>query len=467
MGDKTSVIDRDVEVSYSELWQRVVTLSKGLSQIGIGENDVVVLFLPNCVEFVYAFFALARVRAISVPLSIYLTPFELEKVFHDCRPTAIVTSSPLAGRISSITRQDTKVIITDDFNIATRETHSLGELFKMGSTGDAISSDGGGDEVASINYTYRGTGNPMGAMLTHSNYQHGFSGYVRLTEFSTDNRILMVTPISHILTLVACVIVPLLQGATLVISERPAPKSIFATVQKHKIDFMIGVPTIWTALLRNYKPGLFDTSSLKRGITGASPMSADIQAEITNTMGIELYQGYGLTETLPIVCSPRNRNKPSALGVPGHEVRVKIVDESGAEAPPSKVGEILVGGPTVMKGYLNVDLENKDLLKDGWLHTGDHGWSDEDGYIHFSHLAKNIAKVGGFTVDLKEVKDTLLSHPAVSSAEIKAKPHELWGSMLEAQVRCSKDCLSARELRDYCGTRLASYKIPRTIDVNR
>ncbi len=457
MKDKVCLIEGNIEVSYSELWKNIETLAKAFLKIGIKENDKVAVILPNCKEFIYCFYSLASINAISVPVDTCLTYYELKKIFKDCSPKAVITTTDLYKKnISSIINKDVALITVDDFD----------NLLLMGKRCKLARFSTGNDRIATINYTYRGLGKPLGAVLTHGNYHHGTIGYIRLTKFATSQRVLLITPMSHIFTLVSCVIVPLLRGATVIIMKSFIPTHIFKAIEKHKIDFIIAVPTIYISLLKNYKKSCFNISSLKYGITGGSYLTKRIQKEIKEEMGIELLQGYGLTETMPITCNPRSRNKTESLGIPGHEVKIKIVEESGIDASCGKVGEILVSGPTVMKCYYNKNGENKKYFEDGWFRTGDYGYMDEEGYLYFKGLKKNIIKVGGRNVDLSEVKDVLSSFPGAKDVCLDIVKNDLWGCHIFANLRfSSNERIDERALQSFCRRKLASYKIPRKINI--
>lgn len=457
MKNKIGLIEGDCEVSYSDLWLNIETLAKAFLKIGIKENDKVAIILPNCKEFIYCFYSLARINAISVPINTGLTSYELKKIFKDCSPKAVITTIELYKKnISSIVNKDVALITVDDFN----------NLLLTGKRCKLARFSTGNDRIATINYTYRGLGEPLGAVLTHGNYHHGAIGYIRLTKFATSQRVLLVTPVSHIFTLVSCVTVPLLRGATVIIMKSFIPTHIFKAIEKHKIDFIIAVPTIYISLLKNYKKGYFNTSSLKYGITGGSYLTERIQKEIKEEMGIELLQGYGLTETMPITCNPHSKNKTKSLGVPGHEVKIKIVEESGINALCGKIGEILVSGPTVMKCYYNKNGENTKYLEDGWFRTGDYGYMDKEGYLYFKGLKKNIIKVGGRNVDLTEVKAVLSSFPGAKDVRLDIVENDLWGHYIFANLKFSStEKIDERALQSFCRHRLASYKIPRKINI--
>jgi long-chain acyl-CoA synthetase len=459
MKDKVCLIEGGHEATYSELWKNIEGLAKAFLKIGIKENDKAVIFLPNCKEFIYSFYGLARINAISVPLNTYLTTYELDKIFKDCAPKAIISTYALYKKkiVPKSGKNIIIVLVDEPLEDCGRNVFEVKKLLAKARGGKLPCFSASNNQIATINYTYRGLGKPLGAMLTHGNYHHGAIGYLRLTRVTTNQRILLVTPMSHIFTLVSCVIVPLLRGATVVIMKTFIPTHIFKAIEEHKIDFVIAVPTIYISLLRNYERGCFDIATLKYGITGGSYLPEDIHREIKKEMGIELLQGYGLTETMPIACNPRSRNKPGSLGVPGHEVKVKIVD-----------GEILVGGPTIMKGYYNRNGENKAYLKDGWFHTGDLGYIDEEGYIHFKGMKKEIIKVGGNNVDLNEVKGVLNLFPGVEDVRLNIVEDELWGHRIHAEITVSsKKEITEKEVKAFCSERIALYKIPKKIIINR
>jgi len=457
MRDKVCLIEGAAEITYSQLWEVIESSAKAFLKIGIKENDKAAIILPNCKEFIFSFYGLARINAISVPLNTYLMPYELNKIFKDCGPKAIVTTYKLyKEKIEPILNKDMSVILIDELPGKRADNlFELKALLAVSGRDKLPDLSASNNQIATINYTYRGKGEPMGAVLTHGNYHHGVIGYIRLTKLATTQRVLLITPMSHIFTLVSCVIVPLLRGATVVIMKSFIPGHIFKAIEDHKINFIIAVPTIYISLLRNYKEGRFDISSLKHGITGGSYLSESINKEIKEKMGIELLQGYGLTETMPITCNPRLKNKAGSLGVPGHEVKVKIVD-----------GEIFIGGPTVMKGYYNKNGENKEYLEDGWFRTGDLGYMDKEGYIYFKGLKKDIVKVGGNNVDLNEVRGVLNLFPGAENVRLDVVEDELWGHRINAEIAVSSGRdITERDVKAFCGERIAMYKIPKKIAI--
>jgi len=467
MRDKLCLIEGDVEVSYLQLWENIEILAKAFLKIGVKENDRIALILPNCREFIYSFYALARINAVSVPLNQSLTQFELKDILNDCKPQAIITTSTLyRTKISPIFNN---IIITiDDCDDFKAKGYDFRGLFKLAKPGKLPDFKTNNSQVATINYTYRGLGKPLGAILTHGNYHYGAIAYVRLTELMTRNRVLLITPMFHIFTLISCVIVSLLRGSTIVIMKSFIPSHVFRAIEEHKIDFMIAVPTVYVSLLKNYDRKRYDISSLKYGITGGSYMQPDMHMKIKKEMGIELFQGYGLTETVPVTCNPRSLNKPESLGVPGRNMKVEIANEKDEIVPHGTRGEIVVGGPSVMKGYYNKNGENKKFIRNGWFYTGDYGYKDKDGYVYFGGLKKDIVKIGGNNVDLKEVKEILGSFPGARSVRLDIVEDELWGHRMHAEMAVfSKNEITEKEIKVFCSERIAPHKIPKNILVKK
>lgn len=458
LSNKTALIEDGVQISYQELWSKIEKISESFLTIGLKPDTKAVILLPNCKEFIYIFFALLKAKIIAIPLNPKLTIFELEKIFKTVAPQAVISNSSLIQKLkdNAASLLENKIIITSD---------ASSELYKIKPEKPVPKFTTNNNQVASINFTYRGYGYPLGVVLTHGNYIHGAAGYIRLVEPALDQRFLLIMPIFHIFTLIGCVVVPLLRGATVVIMKNVIPKHIFKVIEEYKIDFLVSIPTLYKVLLENYDASKYNLSSLKYGISGADFMERQLYDNIKERMRFEILQGYGLTETLPVVCNPKSGIKPESLGVPGHEVKVKIVDENGNEKKTGEVGEILIGGPTVMKGYYNLKKETNGILKDGWVYTGDLGRLDEDGYLYFAGLKKDIIKTGGNTVDLNEVKNILLSHPDILGAEVYARPDRLWGKIVEARVYTSSNGLSEKEIKNYCSQRLALFKLPRRIKI--
>lgn len=472
--DKIALIEDGIQISYQKLWNKVEKLSAALFMLGIKTEDRVVILLPNCRQFIYVFFALLKNRMVAVPLNPRIVPFELNRIFQTANPKTIVSTSALIQKIlddNPILLSGKTIILTDTSNelkIQGSDIFLLSDLYKIKSDIHKLTTNS--DQIASINFTYRGYGYPLGAVLSHGNYVYGAAAVIRLIEVELNQKFLLMMPISHIFTLICCVVTPLLRGATVIISNNIIPKHFFKIIEEYKIDFLVGVPTLYKVMLKNYDSSKYNISSVKYGLCGGDTMELSLYHEIKEKLGFELLQGYGLTETLPVTCNPKFRNKPSSLGILAGEppcyARLRIVDDKGNEKKTGEIGEILINGRTMMKKYYKAEKESKEVIKGGWFYTGDLGRLDVEGYLYFEGLKKDIVKVGGNTVDLVEIRNVLLSYPGVGNVKIFSKLDKLWGKIIGAKIVSSKS-ITEKEIKNYCQKRLSGYKIPQEIKINK
>lgn len=465
--DEIALIEDGQKISYAELWKKIDRFGDGLLESGIKEGDNVVIILPSSAAFIISFFALLKINAIAVPLEPIFTTDEYKEMFAESSPKALITSSYITVKVLGYEKsllEEKMVIITDtDPWVKEKYPGSLNfeDIYKLGKSGKAARMDSAENQIASINYTYRGYGYPVGAVLTHENYLscvNGFSNYI------TDNRVfLSILPVAHIFALICGAVVPLLHGATNVIVKSNSARQIFRTIAEYQVDYMIGVPTLYLYLMKSYDKTKYDLSSLNYCISGGNSLPCELHKQIEQTMGIKIFQGYGLTEGLIISCNPKSKNKPGSLGLSGNGIQVKIVNESGEDVGIDKKGEILIKGANVMAGFYKRETETEEVLKHGWLYTGDYGKIDNEGYLYFEGLKKNIAKVGGHSVDLLEIEKVLLTHPCISKVKAYTEADELWGERVGVKLTLGKS-ITREEVNAFCSGKFCTYKIPKIIN---
>lgn len=480
----TAIAEGREQVSYADLWQHVESLSKAFRSIGIEKNDRAVILLPNCREFIYSLLALLNINAVAVPLKPQTTAWELGGILEDCAPKALILTPHLLNNI--LTRapgllekcmiivtesEDQEGIMDQDGHLDKSPVYSLGTLLEMGRQMDL---QGTGpqtrpDQVATINYTYRGYGYPLGAMLTHANYVHGALNYIRHRKSSGSETVLLALPSAHILPLVGCIMVPLLVGAKIVVIENRSPKHIFQAIASNRVNILVLVPLVFAVLARTYSQDLHDISSLKYGITGGSYMPAKLHGLIKEKMNLEVIQGYGLTECLPVTCNYLSTNKPETLGPPLHGVRIKVVDQRGRDCGIGRKGEILIKSPQIMAGYYRNQKDTCTVMKDGWLASGDYGWIDREGHLHFEGLKKKIANIGGNKVDLIEVRDRLLSQDHIMDVILETFQDNLGGEKLRALVKLKNGVNGPASdgMNESLKDRLSPHKIPSEFVISR
>lgn len=469
---KTAIIENEQEISYQDLWNKIEKLSAAFLKIGIRENHRVALILPNSAEFIYCFFGLLKISAIVSPLSPDLTPFELKGIVDNLNPHAII-SLPLciekAFHEYPALLDDKILVLHGNANTKgqVKNRYNLYKLLDLGANYKIDNIQPSLEQIATINYTYRGAGRPLGAMLSHKNYVEGVLAYIENTRMSFEHKVMSLLPLSHVYPLVGCMLAPLISGATIVITKNYMPRSILKIIDNFQINHFTTVPSIYKLLLMHYKEGDYDLSSLTCCITGGAYMPIEVQEAIKIRMGIQVLQGYGLTECLPVTWNRYEYNKAGTLGLPLRgDFQIKIIGDDGIFKGINQIGEIVVSGPTVMREYNNEEDETKKFLKMGWLYTGDYGYLDEDGYLYFTGLKKNIVKVGGNMVDLKEVQNVLLSHPYISAATVYAKEDSLWGHIVIAEVVSRVNgVLTENMIKVFCSKHLSPHKVFKKIEL--
>jgi long-chain acyl-CoA synthetase len=291
--------------------------------------------------------------------------------------------------------------------------------------------------------------------------------------FTSEERFLIILPMAHVYALSGCVNSGLIRGATLVILERYTPRPIFAALESERITVLSAVPAVFELLARFPKKERYDLSALRLCVTGGAFLPAAAQREHEAALGVQMVQGYGLSECLPVICNPPDgRSKPGTLGIPGRrDIHLRILGPGGEVLPPGEVGEIAVASPTTMQGYHELPEDTAAVLRDGWLLTGDRGSMDGDGFLYYHGLSKPILNVRGNKVDLEEVRSVLLRHPEVAAVELEGEGEEdpaRFGVSPEIRaevVLLDGQPVEAAELKAYLRRRLAGYKVPAKITV--
>ena len=464
-------MEENCSITYGEFWSQIDKLALGLNELGVRANDRVALALPNGIAWVVSFLAILKNGAIVVPIHQRATAIEVKHLLRHCKPALFVGDSSFINKtlpFDLVSDRKQIVICSKRFmsRFSAQRITVLDGLMERTNGRKQLAVLDDDLQVASINYTYRGYGYPLGAMLSHRNYIHGIKGYIHSVGLHEGQLCLLALPLSHIYALIGSLLSPLACGSSIIIVRNPTPQKIWLAISRYRPNVLTGVPGLYSSLLRYRDEYQTDLSCLEDAICGGSLMPIPLYEEIQDTWRISLRQGYGLTECLPVIINPSSVNRPETLGKPGLGVSMKIFGQNdGEEAPVGKVGEIAIGGSTVMAGYYMMPKETAEVKKNGWFYTGDYGWLDAQGYLHFSGVKKRIAKVAGNTVDLTEVENELLAYPGVFSTDIYTLPDEKLGQVVCADVTCRSrsrvEKVTKDKIRQHLKKRLASYKIPR------
>lgn len=446
--DGPAVSDASESLTNVQLLNRVRAAAGHLRELGIGPGDVVAVALTNRLEFVLLLFAAWRLGATITPVNPSMTDGEVARQLDDSGARLLVLENGATARVDV-------------------GTLAIGDLYRgPAESGLAPRVDPSG--LALLIYTSGTTGVPKGVMLDHANIDAMVEMGRLALEVGPADRCLLILPLFHVNGIVVSVLMPLLAGASVVIADRFNPQTFFGVVERERPTFFSAVPTIYTmlaALPAEVRP---DTSSLRFGVCGAAPAPAELLSRFEARYGFPLIEAYGLSEgtcgsTINPIAGPR-RAGTVGLAFPGQELR--IVDPNGAELPSEMDGEVIVRGPNVMRGYLGRPDETAQVIVNGWLHTGDVGHLDADGYLTLVGRSKDMIIRGGENIYPKEIEDVLAADPSVLEAAVIGVPDDKWGEVVAAYVQPRPGLtVDPATLKALCARNLTGYKRPTSYTV--
>ena len=457
-GGRTAIRLDDVEVTYQQLDEASARAAALLKSKGLEPGGRVGIMLPNVPYFAVAYYGVLRAGGIVVPMNPLLKKREVDFylsdpgarllfAWHDFEEAASQGSGDAGAELILVTPGEFERLLAEhdpDFSVAERDD----------------------DDTAVILYTSGTTGKPKGAELTHANLVRNAEVALSLASTSADDVLLGALPLFHSFGQTCGLNAAMLAGATLSMIPRFDPGKALEIIQRDEVTIFQGVPTMFTAMLHDDRRDNVDVSSLRLCMSGGSAMPVEVMRGFEEQFGCKVLEGYGLSETSPVASfnhADRER-KPGTIGQPIEGVEMKVVDDQGDEVAQGEVGEIVIRGHNVMKGYWNRPDATAETIRDGWLHTGDMGTVDEDGYFSIVDRKKEMIIRGGYNVYPREIEEVLYEHPAVQEAAVIGVPDEKMGEEVGAAVVLKQgEDLSADELRDYVKGEVAGYKYPRRV----
>ena len=467
LGDKPALIDGPTgrTVSFAELADSIAIAAYNLAQRGFKKGDVFGILSPNCPEYAIAFHAVATLGGIVTPINPLYTTHEIAHQLKDSGARFLATVPGCAEKAVDAVKHG-----------------MLDELFVFGTAPgatpfDSLLVDNGRAEQTPINpredlialpYSSGTTGLPKGVMLTHYNLVANIRQMEGLRYFYESDKLICVLPLFHIYGLVVVLNMGLYSGSTVVLMPRFDLESFLKAVQDYEVTLAHLVPPIVLALSKHPIVDNYRLPNLKTIFSGAAPLGEDLTRACMDRLGITVRQGYGMTETSPVTHSspaPPLDIKFGSVGVPAPNTECKIIDlETGAPLGPGEKGEVCVRGPQVMIGYLNnPEATAQTIDSDGWLHTGDIGYADEDGHFFIVDRAKELIKYKGLQVAPAELEAVLLSHPAVADAAVIPYPDDEAGEVPKGIV-VLKEPTAPDVLLDFVAARVAPFKRIRHIE---
>jgi len=468
---KTALVFEDRRISYSELDERVNRLANALLGLGCARGDRLTILSENTNKYLEVYFAAAKAGLSVTPLNFRLSDAELAHIVNDSEAAVFFVGDGYEARTRAVMSQ--LVNIRDWIALDNR---AEGFQFHEDLIRDASPEDPhvevGEDDLAILMYTGGTTGLPKGVMLSHRNILSAMYGLIISYSFTRHDTECFILPLFHIsIWPVLCV---LMVGGTVVVLRRPDLLKLLEAVESEKCTHIVLVPTLLVWILDIPNLETFDLSSLRLITYAGSPMPAEVLRRCVEKFGHIFSQGYGLTEAAPLVTAmfpedhyfegPKTALLKS-VGKEGPTVEVRVFDENDSPVQAGEAGEIVVRGKNTMKGYW----KNKELtartLRGGWLHTGDVGTMDEEGYIYLLDRKADMIVTGGENVYPKETEDVLYENPAVQECAVVSAPDPKWGERVQAVVVLKENhAITEADLIAHCKQRLAGYKCPKKIE---
>ena len=448
--------------SYAQMQAEIELCAARLAALGVGRGERVAFLGLNQPMFFFVLFASARLGAIFVPLNFRLTGPELAFMIEDCAAAALIVDAHLAPTIAPMRERLTTLKAWLPAETEAEWTQATPPPI------EEFASDE--DDVAMIMYTSGTTGRPKGAMLTHGNFWWNNVNQLLSSDLQLDDVTLTAAPIFHIGGLNVLTLATFEKGGLVVLHRAFDPGRALADIAAHRITTMFGVPAMFLFMSQHPDFQSTDLSTVRTLIVGGAPCPLPLLKTYSGR-GVQMQQGYGLTETAPMVSLLAPEYGESKSGSAGHAplfTDIKVIDAEGrAIDAPRVAGEVLVRGPNVTKGYWGLPEATRLAIDgDGWFHTGDGGYFDEDGFLFISDRIKDMIITGGENVYPAEVESALMRHPAIGEAGVIGEPDPQWGEAVVAVVALKAgQTLTLEELRAFAGEHLARYKLPRRLEI--
>lgn len=486
-------------VSYAQLEQLSDAFAAALAAQGVEKGERMALLLPNCPQAIIAQFGAWKAGAIVVPLNPLYTECELEHALVECGAETVVVLTPFYAKVKALQARTRlrRVVAANIKEYLPPLLRLLFTLFKEKKNGhratlqrgdqwlnDLLQQHAGAprpdvvpgpDDPALLMFSGGTTGTPKAALGSHhallmaGMQLHAWFGGVLV---DWDDVIMLNMPLFHVYGSVGVLATALVGRNPLALVPNPRDlDDLLATISKTRPAFLPGVPTLFIALLNHpdVQAGKVNLKSIKLCISGAAPLLVEVKNRFEALTGGRIVEGYALTESMmaAAVTPVCGAYKPGAVGVPLPDVELRVVDaDTGLESlPPGQAGEILIRAPQLMLGYWQQTTETANILRNGWLHTGDLGFLDDDGYLFITDRKKDVIKPGGFQVWPREVEEVIAAHPAVAEVGVAGVPDDYQGEAAKAWVVLRKgQQVTADELRAYCREQLAAYKVPKHVE---
>src|SRR5215831_4387327 len=446
-----AVIEESNRWTFAELADDVARIATVLKDKVKG--DTVGVLLLNSQRYLATLLAVWKVGKIAVPLNYLLPPNELGFIIKDSGMSALVSSqffSQALGAIKPLFGDKGVIIMADEPGFIGDRSAEITNEYR---------------DPALYLYTSGTTGRPKGVILTHDNLAANVESCQKAGEFDDRDGFLCLLPFFHTYAITGTLLLPLLNGSRMVLVDRFHPTKVLGLIQEHKISVFLAIPSMYRVLAAT--EGDFDLSSVRFPISGGEPLPMSTLEAFERRFKVPIYEGYGQTEAAPVVTLNRpGSRKPGTIGQALHGVELAIWDDQNRVLPSGQVGEIMVRGRNVMQGYHRLPEETSQTITNGWLHTGDLGKLDEEGFVTITGRKKDLIISAGENIYPREIEESLALHPKVKEVAVIGVKDEVRGEVPKAFVIAREgETVEEKELRTYCREHMANYKIPKYFDI--
>ncbi|MFO7274649.1 MAG: long-chain fatty acid--CoA ligase [Bacillota bacterium] len=486
-GDSPATVFYGARLTYRQLHEQARRVAAGLVRLGVRQGDRVAIMLPNCPQAVIAYYGALMAGAVVVMVNPLYMPRELRHQIGDSGARVMIAVDLAYPKVSQLDLDHVIYTGLQDYMpvplkwIAPlklkppRIAYGKGvmpwaRLLEAEPIAEPVPVNPA-EDLALLQYTGATTGLPKGCMLTHRNLVANVlqtEAWLYKAKRGPELVTLAALPFFHVYGMTTVMNFTIHMGGTMVLQPKFEARESLKLIQKYRPSIFPGAPTMYVAINNFPEVQKYRLDSIEACISGAAPLPVEVQAEFERLTGGRLVEGYGLTEASPVThANPIwDRRKEGSIGLPWPDTECRIVDpETGEDVPLGEVGELLIRGPQVMKGYWNLPEATAEALRDGWLHTGDMARMDEEGYFYIVDRKKDLIIAGGFNIYPREVEEVLYLHKGVKEAAVVGVPDPYRGETVKAYIVPREGVtLDPEEIQQFCRQHLAAYKIPRIIE---
>jgi long-chain acyl-CoA synthetase len=464
------------KLTYRELLGAATAFAAALQNSGVQKGDRVAIMLPNCPQYVIAYYGILSAGGIVTQINPMLVEREMDHILNDSGAETIIVFDALYPKLKNV-QGNTKVK-----TVVAVSLQPTGQSFGPDFTFESFIASASSPftpvgiepehDVAILQYTGGTTGRSKGAMLTHRNI---FANVVQSYEFFKDEmkigqeKFLTVIPLFHVFGMTSCMNLSIFTASQSIMLPRFDLEEVLNTIKQEQPSIFPGVPTMYVAITNHPNAEQYGISSIKTCNSGSAPMPVELLKEFEGKTGSKILEGYGLSEASPTThCNPHfAERKPGSVGIAMPSTDCKIVDlgDGVTEVPEGGLGEVIIKGPQVMKGYWNMPEETAMTLRDGWLYTGDIGRMDEDGYLYIVDRKKDLIIASGYNIYPRDVEEVLYEHPSVQEAVVIGVPDPYRGETVKAVIvlKAGKEA-TEEEIILYCKENMAAYRVPAIVE---